>query len=63
MPRTAIGTIVVARARPFVGPFRTATIASVVVAIPSQNQPLCTGITTANRNKDIKSLQFSVRKR
>src|SRR5580704_5998406 len=37
MPRTAIGTIVVTHARPFVGPFGTATITSVVVAIPSHN--------------------------
>ena len=63
MPRTAIGTIVVAHARPFVGPFVVATGAPVVVAKPSQDQPPCAGTATANRNENIKSLQFSDRKR
>lgn len=39
MPRTAIGAIVVAHARPFVAPFGIAASTFVVVAVPSRDQP------------------------
>lgn len=37
MPRTAMATVVVAHARPFVCPSRITAIANVVVAVPSHS--------------------------